>query len=208
MTADGSIEAFWNGQAASFDDEPDHGLTDDDVRLAWSERFAGWLPDGPLRVADLGCGTGLGSQFYRPYANLLIGVDVSSKMLQKASENNIYDDLIVFDILQDWAFSQPFDLIYSSDVFVYFGNLDPIIRSASSYLVHGGIIAFSVEKLEDNRTGYQLFPSGRYAHSHQYIRNCLKRHGLAPIEETDSVIRKQSGDGVNGLLIVAEKRLK
>jgi predicted TPR repeat methyltransferase len=102
-------------------------------------------------------------------------------MLQKASQKNIYDDLIVFDILQDWAFSQPFDLIYSSDVFVYFGNLDPIIRSASSHLVHGGIIAFSVEKLEDNSTGYQLFPSGRYAHSHRYIRNCLKHHGLAPV---------------------------
>ncbi len=66
-----------------------------------------------LTVLDLGCGTGLGSQFYRPYAKLLIGVDVSPKMLQKALEKNIYEDLSVFDILQDWAFSQPFDLIYS-----------------------------------------------------------------------------------------------
>ncbi|BBO66169.1 hypothetical protein DSCA_00990 [Desulfosarcina alkanivorans] len=158
-----------------------------------------------LAVLDLGCGTGLGSQFYRPYAKLLIGVDVSPRMLQKASEKNIYDDLMVFDILQDWAFSQPFDLIYSSDVFVYFGNLDPIIRSASSALVPGGIIAFSVEKLEENRTGYQLFPSGRYAHSHRYVRNCLKNHGFAPVAETDAAIRKQSGDEVPGLLIVAEK---
>ena len=160
-----------------------------------------------LTVLDLGCGTGLGSPLYRPYAKNLIGVDVSSKMLQKASEKNIYDILIVFDILQDWAFSSPFDLIYSSDVFVYFGNLDPIIRSASSYLVHGGIIAFSVEKLKNNSTGYQLFPSGRYAHSPRYIRNCLKQHGLVPVAETDAVIRKQSGGEVDGLLIVAENRL-
>ncbi len=161
-----------------------------------------------LTVLDLGCGTGLGSQFYRPYAKLLIGVDVSSKMLQKASEKNTYDGLVVFDILQDWSFAQPFDLIFSSDVFVYFGNLDPIIRSASSYLVHGGIIAFSVERLEDDSTGYQLFPSGRYAHSHRYIKNCLKDHGLTPVEETDAVIRKQTGEEVGGLLIVAEKGLK
>jgi predicted TPR repeat methyltransferase len=161
-----------------------------------------------MTVLDLGCGSGLGSQFYRPYAKLLIGVDVSSKMLQKASEKKIYDDLIVFDILQDWAFFRPFDLIYSSDVFVYFGNLDPIVRSASSYLVHGGIIAFSVEKLEDHSTGYRLFPSGRYAHSLTYIENCLKHHGLEPVEETQSVIRKQSGDEVKGLLIVAKKKLK
>jgi predicted TPR repeat methyltransferase len=161
-----------------------------------------------LTILDLGCGTGLGSQFCRPYAKILIGVDVSPKMLQKASEKNIYDDLIVFDVLQDWSFPQPFDLIYSSDVFVYFGNLDSIIRSASSNLVRGGMIAFSVEKLEDDSMGYQLFPSGRYAHSRPYINNCLKHHGLKPVEETDSVIRKQSGNEVKGLLIVAQKGLK
>ena len=158
-----------------------------------------------LNVLDLGCGTGLGSQFYRPFAKLLIGVDVSSKMLQKASEKDIYDDLIVFDILQDWSFPEPFDLIYSSDVFVYFGNLDPIIRSASSYLVDGGVIAFSVEKLEDVNTEYQLFPSGRYAHSPTYVQNCLAYHGFETVELNESIIRKQSGDEVNGILLVAKK---
>jgi predicted TPR repeat methyltransferase len=159
-----------------------------------------------MAVLDLGCGTGLGAQFYRPYAKLLTGVDISSKMLQKASEKDIYDALIVLDILQGWAFSsQAFDLIYSSDVFVYFGNLEPIIRSASSHLVHGGIIAFSVEKLEDNGSGYRLFPSGRYAHAQTYIEKCLKHHGLEPIEESESIIRKQSGDEVKGLLIAARK---
>ncbi len=93
-------------------------------------------------------------------------------------------------------------------MFVYFGNLDPIIRSASSYLVHGGIIAFSVERLEDDSAGYQLFPSGRYAHSHRYVQDCLKQHGLAPLAATDAAIRRQSGDQVRWLLIVAEKGLK
>jgi predicted TPR repeat methyltransferase len=158
-----------------------------------------------MMVLDLGCGTGLGSQFYRPYAKLLIGVDISSRMLQKASEKKIYDDLIVFDILKGWEFSQAFDLIYSSDVFVYFGNLDPIFRSASAYLVHGGIIAFSVERLEDNSTDYRLFPSGRYAHARMYVEKCLKHHALKPVEENESIIRKQSGDAVRGLLIVAKK---
>ena len=157
-------------------------------------------------VLDLGCGTGLGSHFYRPYAKSLTGVDVSSKMLQKASEKNIYDALMAFDILQNWAFPQPFDLIYSSDVFVYIGNLNPILRSASSYLVCGGMIAFSVEKLKDDRTGYRLFPSGRYAHSRQYIERSLRDHGLELIETSESIIRKQSGGDVEGLLIVAKKK--
>ncbi|MDY6837989.1 MAG: tetratricopeptide repeat protein [Thermodesulfobacteriota bacterium] len=158
-----------------------------------------------MNVLDLGCGTGLGSQLYRPFAKKLIGVDVSSKMLEKAAEKKIYDRLKVFDILQDWEFHQKFDLIYSSDVFVYFGNLDPVIRSASSYLVDGGIIAFSVERLEDNTVEYRLFPSGRYAHSRTYIGDCLRRHGLHLIEEAKADIRKESENQVKGLLIVAKK---
>ncbi len=128
-------------------------------------------------------------------------------MLEKAAEKKIYNRLEVFDILQDWPFPKKFDLIYSSDVFVYFGNLDTIIRSASSNLVCGGIIAFSVERLEDNDMGYRLFPNGRYAHSRTYIQDCLMRHGLQLIKETKSDIRKQSGNPVKGLLIVAKKEV-
>jgi len=163
-----------------------------------------YLTEG-MNVLDLGCGTGLGSQLYRPFAKQLTGVDVSSKMLEKAAEKKIYDRLKVFNILQDWAFSQRFDVIYSADVFVYFGNLDPIITSAASWLVDGGILAFSVERLEDNRADYRLFPSGRYAHARTYIQDCLRRHGLQLIEETKAAIRKESGNQVKGLLIVAKK---
>lgn len=54
----------------------------------------------------------------------------AKKYFEKAADLNPpdlsagYDDLIVFDILQDWSFPQPFDLVYSADAFVYFGNLD------------------------------------------------------------------------------------
>jgi predicted TPR repeat methyltransferase len=158
-----------------------------------------------MNVLDLGCGTGLGAQLYRPFSKILIGVDVSPKMLEKAAEKNIYDRLEVFDILQEWDFPQQFNLIYSSDVLVYFGNLDTIIRSASSSLIDEGIIAFSVERLENNNKTYRLFPSGRYAHSRTYIQDCLRRQGLQIIAETKADIRKQAGNRVKGLLIVAKK---
>ncbi len=159
-----------------------------------------------MDILDLGCGTGLGAQYYRPFANRLTGVDVSSKMLEKAEEKKVYDWLGVFDILQDWHFPKKFDLIYSSDVFVYFGNLDTIIRSAASYLVNEGIITFSVERLVDDSMDYRLFPSGRYAHSLTYLKNCLKLNGFKVVREGKSIIRKQSGDPVKGLLIVAKKQ--
>ena len=159
-------------------------------------------------VLDLGCGTGLGAPLYRPFAKTLTGVDVSSKMLERAADKQIYDELQVFDILQEWTFPEKFDLIYSSDVFVYFGNLERIIQAISSHLVCGGLVAFSVEQLEDVSKDYRLYPSGRYSHSQKYIEYCLNQHGLQLIEETTSDIRKQSGTQVKGLLIVAKKEHK
>ncbi len=41
-----------------------------------------------MTILDLGCGTGLGAQLYQPFANGLTGVDVSSKMLEKADVRN------------------------------------------------------------------------------------------------------------------------
>jgi predicted TPR repeat methyltransferase len=158
-----------------------------------------------IEVLDLGCGTGLGADFYRPFAKKLTGVDISAKMLEKAAEKKIYNQLEVFDILQAWKFPQKFDLIYSSDVFVYFGNLNPIVESVSSYLASGGIFAFSVEKLEEESVAYRLFPSGRYAHTQTYIQTCLKHHGLQALEQTEAYIRKQSGEQVKGLLFAAKK---
>ena len=158
-----------------------------------------------MTILDLGCGTGLGARLYRPFAESLTGVDVSEKMLKKAAEKKIYDQLAVFDILQDWVFPEKFDLIYSSDVFVYFGNLDAIIKSASSYLFNGGKMAFSVEELKDDTSDFQLYPSGRYAHSQQYIETCLNRHGLKIMEIDRTDIRNQSGNPVKGLLVVAMK---
>ncbi|WP_163338998.1 tetratricopeptide repeat protein [Desulfopila sp. IMCC35008] len=159
-----------------------------------------------MNILDLGCGTGLGAQLYRPFAKRLTGVDVSPKMVAKAEAKNIYDSLEVFDVLQDWNFPEQFGLIYSSDVFVYFGNLKPILHSMSSTLTDCGIIAFSVEYLEDSSDNYRLFPTGRYAHSDHYIYDCLEKNGFELLTKTESDIRKQSGNKVRGLLFVAQKR--
>lgn len=157
-------------------------------------------------VLDLGCGTGLGASFYKPYSKKLTGVDVSPKMLKKAATKGIYDKLEEFDILQEWPFSNKFDLIYSSDVFVYLGKLEKIMGTISSNLLPTGILAFSVESLDDETENYQLSPSGRYAHSQTYIETCLDNHGLEPLEIASCNLRKESGNQVVGTLVVARMK--
>jgi SAM-dependent methyltransferase len=77
----------WDEQAATFDDEPDHGLRDPAVRAAWAALLLPELPHGPsrrLRIADLGCGTGSISALFTEAGHEVHGVDLSPRMLEIA----------------------------------------------------------------------------------------------------------------------------
>lgn len=52
------VRAYWDRQAATFDEDPDHGLRDPLVREAWTSLLLPLLPPAPASVVDLGCGTG------------------------------------------------------------------------------------------------------------------------------------------------------
>lgn len=74
----------WDDAAASFDDEPDHGLRDPDVRAAWAELLTRHLPPAPCRVLDLGCGTGTLSVLLASLGYVVVGADLSGGMLARA----------------------------------------------------------------------------------------------------------------------------
>lgn len=75
----------WDTEAATFDDEPDHGLRDPEVRQAWRRLLLGLLPAAPARVADLGCGTGTLSLLLSEEGYHVDGVDFSPEMVRRAT---------------------------------------------------------------------------------------------------------------------------
>ncbi|MFC8408188.1 class I SAM-dependent methyltransferase [Streptomyces griseoincarnatus] len=76
----------WDARAATFDEEPDHGLRDPEVRAAWAARLKDWLPGRPGDVLDLGCGTGSLSLLAAEQGHRVTGVDRSPAMVQPARQ--------------------------------------------------------------------------------------------------------------------------
>jgi ubiquinone/menaquinone biosynthesis C-methylase UbiE len=78
-------EQFWDEYAATFDEEPDHGLRDPAVRAAWAALLLPLMPPSPATVADLGCGTGTLSVLLAAEGHHVRGLDLSGQMLAAAT---------------------------------------------------------------------------------------------------------------------------
>lgn len=96
----------------------------------------------------MGCGFGWHCRYTREQqANSVIGVDISEKMLQKASEKT-NDPLISYVKMpiEDINFSDPqFDVVISSLAFYYIKSFETICKKVYDCLKSGGSFVFSVE---------------------------------------------------------------
>ncbi|MBF0611513.1 MAG: tetratricopeptide repeat protein [Magnetococcales bacterium] len=124
------------------------------------------------RCVDLGCGTGLAGEFFRPLCGHLLGIDLSQQMIQLAEKRAIYEQLLVGD-MEEILQGQPagFDLVVAADVLVYLGDLSPLFQIIAGKMSPGGLFVFSVEDLVQD--DYTLLTTGRYAHSQAYIKKLV-----------------------------------
>ena len=170
---------------------------------------AGINQRGPLDIVDLGCGTGLCAPLFAPLARSLIGVDLSSRMIEGARARGLYQELFTAELL---GFLQErdneFDLAIGGDVFEYFGDLSGVFECAARALRPGGVLAFTTEALSSStrgEAGYTLLPTMRYAHSSAYVRSLLPAAGLRELSIGEGVLRIEQEKDVNGLIVLLEK---
>ncbi len=77
--------AIWDAEAPTFDEAPDHGLLDADVRAAWRDLLLGVLPASPADVVDLGCGTGTLAVLLAEHEYAVDALDFSPAMVRLAA---------------------------------------------------------------------------------------------------------------------------
>lgn len=161
-------------------------------------------PEGRLDVCDIGCGTGLFGPRIRPWARRLDGVDRSAGMLAQARARGVYDALVEGDLVEALA-SRPgaYDLITAVDVLIYFGDLGAAFAAAAAALKPGGLLAFTVERIEQGE--YQLGPGGRYQHTLGYLRGLAAGAGLDEVIADEVVLRVEQARPVEGLALVLRK---
>jgi len=162
----------------------------------------------PMRfesLLDLGCGTGLAGQVFRPFAARLVGVDLSTAMIARAEAKGHYDRLVVGNLAaflaDEIAKAAKYDLVLAADVFVYLNDLAAVLADIARVLAPRGVVAFTVET--HSGAGVTLLPTLRFAHGEPYLRDAMAGAGLKPLALEQAAIRTEKGTPVDGLVVVA-----
>jgi len=156
-------------------------------------------------ILDIGCGTGIMGKLLKPYSSRIVGVDLSKEMLARAELTGAYDQLMAEDILEFLnKCNDQFDLIVSSDVFIYIGELSNIFMGISRVIKSGGHFCFSVEKNES--APFALSPKTlRYRHSRYYIEQLASMYGFKIENFLERPIRQENYVDVDGYCFLLKR---
>ena len=163
------------------------------------------LPGAPPRfeaVLDLGCGTGLMGAALAGRCDQLTGVDLSPAMLALAGRRRLYQRLVLDD-LADFLGAEPeasADLCVAADVFIYVGDLAPVLATIARVLRPGGLAAFTVQSHDG--AGVILGADARFAHADAYLDAAAGAAGLLTAMREPAAIRREGGLDVPGRLVI------
>jgi predicted TPR repeat methyltransferase len=156
-------------------------------------------------MLDLGCGTGLAGAAFRPHVDWLVGVDLSSKMIEEARGKGVYDALTVGDIAQflaeQHAANASADLVIAADVFAYIGDVGAVCAAVARVLAPNGLFGFTVETHAGE--GAIVGAKMRYQHASEFVHGAIADAGMT-IRRLDAVsTRNENRLPVPGLLVIA-----
>jgi 2-polyprenyl-3-methyl-5-hydroxy-6-metoxy-1,4-benzoquinol methylase len=133
---------LWDDAAASFDNEPDHGLRDPKILAAWTALLQTSLAPVKGSVLDIGCGTGSLSVVLAGLGYEVTGIDFSPAMIalaeQKARDAGYPIQFHVMDAAFPQFPAQHFDAIVCRHLLWTLSPIDEVLRRWVDLLKPGG----------------------------------------------------------------------
>ena len=133
---DSSIRDAYDQWASQYDRD-DNATRDLNAEVLREQSFL--HPDDD--VLEIGCGTGLNTQWLAARAGRVVAVDFSEAMLEKARRRLEETDvsLRALDVTEPWPFDgRQFDCVVSTLVLEHVERLGPVFREARRMLRSGG----------------------------------------------------------------------
>ncbi|GMG81353.1 class I SAM-dependent methyltransferase [Paralimibaculum aggregatum] len=189
----------------------------DDLGYRVPEQLAASVAEQGLpaaaRALDLGCGTGLVGRAVRGMVGHLTGVDLSAEMLLQAKRRQIYDRLMLGDVVAALEAiaargEPPADLILGADLLIYIGRVEPLFEAAAAVLAPGGLLAVSTETLRRPPPGtwrWRVGEGSRFSHAPDYVADAARGAGLSVERLEPITVRQQADHPVPGHLLLARR---
>lgn len=138
-------------------------------------------PRHGLTIIDAACGSGLAADTLRPWAETLIGLDLSPDMLNIARATGLYDDLICGDMVGSLQrMADTADLITCAGATYYVADIQPFLAAAAAALKPGGHLFFSDYPADSTDTVMQTIDGTlRHCRSAALMRKLAAAQGLS-----------------------------
>ncbi len=172
----------WDAYASRYDEEPDHGLLDPLVKQRWKELLISRLPNTPIRIIDMGAGTGSITEILADAGHHVTYVDSSHEMTKLAKRkcerfrNQIDFFTCSMEDLDQSILDSKYDVVFGRHVLWVTDDLPATLKVWHSILTESGSFVL-VEGFWSTGTG---ITSKTLA---QAIKNEMGSSSVFPLED-------------------------
>jgi ubiquinone/menaquinone biosynthesis C-methylase UbiE len=139
-----AVSRYWGGRASGFDQGASHGVHNEVQHRAWLDLLREVTGPPPLKVLDVGCGTGFLAMRMAELGHTAVGVDLSEEMLAEARPKAEGTGLAVTFQLGDAEApppdGAPYDVILERHVLWTLPQPKEAVRAWQALLRPGGLL--------------------------------------------------------------------
>lgn len=200
------VEGLYDTHAQQFETQLVNKLGYD-AHNWFADTLAAYFTDQtPVKLLDLGCGTGLFAQALHKQGIKLdaTGVDISANMLKQAQAKALYANCVKQDIhtFLTQAHDSSYALISALDVLIYQGEYQDFLIQTKRVLCANGYLAVTLECSPQTNQVYVVDKSGRFQHGLQAFMDEAQSTGFKLLQKHIGQLRLENTNSVEGAYLL------